>query len=47
MPEDASADDRYDNRTDARSSEWHDNGGNASTSRLRDELDADCTISTN
>jgi RNA polymerase sigma-54 factor len=47
LPEDAGADDRYDNRTGALSSEWHHNGGNASTSRLSDELDAFCTISPN
>ncbi|EJC75015.1 RNA polymerase sigma-54 factor [Rhizobium leguminosarum bv. trifolii WSM2012] len=42
-PEDAGADDGYDNRTEALSSEWYDNGGSASTSRLSDELDANYT----
>ncbi|OBY05001.1 hypothetical protein BAE36_21490 [Rhizobium leguminosarum bv. trifolii] len=44
-PEDARADDGDDSRTDALSSGRYDNGGNASTSRLSDELDADYTIS--
>ncbi len=44
LPEDAGADDRYDNRTGALSSEWSDN---ASTSRLSEEVDADYTICPN
>jgi len=46
-PEDARADDGDDSRTDALSSGRYDNGGNASTSRLSDELDAHYTISPN
>ncbi|MEF3129280.1 RNA polymerase factor sigma-54 (plasmid) [Rhizobium leguminosarum] len=42
-PEDAGADDGTDNREDALSSDWYDNGGSASTSRLNDELDANYT----
>ncbi|MBX5160899.1 MULTISPECIES: RNA polymerase factor sigma-54 [unclassified Rhizobium] len=42
-PEDAGSDDGYDNRTEALSSDWYDNGGSASTSRLNDELDANYT----
>ncbi len=38
--DDAGADDGYDNRAEALSDEWYDYGGNASTSRLKDELDA-------
>jgi RNA polymerase sigma-54 factor len=40
QPEDAPSDDGYDNRTDALSSDWYDNGGSGSTSRMNDELDA-------
>ncbi|MFH7467915.1 hypothetical protein, partial [Pseudomonas syringae group genomosp. 7] len=36
-------DDGYDNRAEALSSDWYDNGGSASTSRLNDELDANYT----
>ncbi|TLW99696.1 RNA polymerase factor sigma-54 [Rhizobium sp. MHM7A] len=43
QPEDAGSDDGYDNRTEALSSDWYDNGGSASTSRLNDELDANYT----
>ncbi|ARM86791.1 RNA polymerase sigma-54 factor RpoN 1 [Rhizobium sp. CIAT894] len=42
-PEDAGSDDGDDNRTEALSSDWYDNGGSASTSRLSDELDANYT----
>ncbi|XKM37804.1 RNA polymerase factor sigma-54 (plasmid) [Rhizobium ruizarguesonis] len=43
QPEDVGSDDGYDNRTEALSSDWYDNGGSASTSRLNDELDANYT----
>ncbi|MBC2806903.1 RNA polymerase factor sigma-54 [Rhizobium ruizarguesonis] len=43
QPEDAGSDDGYDNRTEALSSDWYDNGGSARTSRLNDELDANYT----
>ncbi|MBX5211913.1 RNA polymerase factor sigma-54 [Rhizobium laguerreae] len=41
--EDAGGDDGYDNRDQALSTDWCDNGGSASTSRLNDELDANYT----
>ncbi|MBY2989732.1 RNA polymerase sigma-54 factor, partial [Rhizobium leguminosarum] len=37
QPEDAGGDDGYDNRDEALSTDWYDNGGSASTSRLNDE----------
>ncbi|MBY3259935.1 RNA polymerase factor sigma-54 [Rhizobium laguerreae] len=43
QPEDAGSDDGYDNRAEALSSDWYDNGGSASTSRLNDEIDANYT----
>ncbi|AUW47384.1 RNA polymerase factor sigma-54 [Rhizobium leguminosarum] len=43
QPEDAGSDDGYDNRDEALSTDWYDNGGSASTSRLNDELDANYT----
>jgi RNA polymerase sigma-54 factor len=39
--EDAGADDGADNSDEALSSDWYDNGGSASTSRLEDALDSD------
>ncbi|MBY5551987.1 RNA polymerase factor sigma-54 [Rhizobium leguminosarum] len=42
-PEDAGGDDGYDNRDEALSTDWYDNGGSASTSRLNDELDTNYT----
>ncbi|MBY2918680.1 RNA polymerase factor sigma-54 [Rhizobium leguminosarum] len=43
QPEDAGGDDGYDNRDEALSTDWYDNGGSASTSRLNDELDTNYT----
>ncbi|MBY5768145.1 RNA polymerase factor sigma-54 [Rhizobium leguminosarum] len=43
QPEDAGSDDGYDNRDQALSTDWCDNGGSASSSRLNDELDANYT----
>ncbi|ARQ08499.1 RNA polymerase sigma-54 factor RpoN 1 [Rhizobium etli] len=42
-PEDAGSDDGADNRAEALSSDWYDNGGSESSSRLNDELDANYT----
>ncbi|MBX5271954.1 RNA polymerase sigma-54 factor, partial [Rhizobium sp. NLR17b] len=42
-PEDAGSDDSADNRAEALSSDWYDNGGSESSSRLNDELDANYT----